>query len=148
MWVKTVNDGYFLDGKVVNGYWSYIGHDDVVTLPKSLDGEELISCYNMFKLSNVKKVICNHDQIKNTELMFSLVNTESLDLSEFNVNKTTNMRGMFMGARIGELVFPAKPDCNSVNLESLFYSANLKTIKDPDMVNNWYENSGNNLLLP
>lgn len=133
MWINTVNEGYFLDGEIVNGYWSYIGHDDVVILPESLDGKKITSCYNMFKLSHVKKVICNHEQIKNTELMFSLANTEALDLSELNINKATNMRGMFMGARIGELILPAKPDSNSANLESLFYSASVKSIVDPDL---------------
>lgn len=99
------------------GYWHYIGNEEVVVIPDTIQGYPVTSYYKMFAKhwdfepeTIPKKIISTNKNITNMAFMFDGFGYEnlyehsnenfnplekSLDLSEFDTSRVTTMQSMF-----------------------------------------------------
>lgn len=109
-------------------YWKYIGDKIEIELPTVIHGEIVTSCQEMFKETNVTKVVFTGDTITNTIDMFSGSKAILIDLSEFNTENVIDMRGMFDSCDAKEINLENLKTGNVTRMLSMFRNVNLDNL--------------------
>ncbi len=103
------------------GYYKYIGTDESVIIPESINGNVLKDYYKMFEENRVvNKVSSNSTKVTDMAFMFYKSEVTDLDLSSLNTSNVTNMLAMFSVSKVTNLDLRSFNTSNVVNMSSMF----------------------------
>lgn len=101
-WIVTNDPDYSYSVSSQNGigYYMYVGNETIVEIPERINGDLITNYHSMFEANQTVEKVISKNNVTSTSYMFYGINTEKLDLSEFNSSSLNNSEGMFMDASI------------------------------------------------
>ncbi len=92
----------------------------IIKIPTVIKGVIITSCENMFRETNLEKVISTNENITNMRYMFASANSEHLDLSDLNTTNVTDMRYMFYDCSVASINLSSFNTTNVTDMKSMF----------------------------
>lgn len=133
VFVPYVQGQYFING--VRGHYRYIGTDEYVEIPDTIQGWKVTSWYKLFSgrqntLKGVKGVKGNSNGVSSMSGMFEGATFDSgLDLRQLDTSNIVNMMSVFSGTTInGELNLSNFDTKNVTNMPWMFYNTKIDFI--------------------
>jgi len=115
-----------------NGYfWRYIGTDDYVSIPNSIQGETLTDYYQMFdddSSTTVKGVALQNPAGTNLARMFIGFPNATLELDYFDTSHATDMSYMFSGSQVITPDLSHFDTSKVTNMEGMFWNSAATTL--------------------
>lgn len=152
-YILAKDDDFEWKEDISGGYWHYVGTDDKVVIPHTIQGKEVTSYKGMFANTYVSGVYSdnlnvtdmshmfasskskmldlanlNTSNVTNMCAMFNDSNAETLDLSSFDTSKVTNMSVMFQASQATELDLSSFNTSNVTDMSWMFFSSPAKTL--------------------
>lgn len=102
-----------------NGSFKYVGSKDTVYIPHTIKGVAVTSYKDMFKGTNVTKVISDNVKVTNMSGMFQGSLADKLDLKSLNASSVTTVEGMFLNVSATTGYAMTEKDTERFNDESI-----------------------------
>lgn len=116
------------EGYPWDGAWHYIGEDEKVIIPHTINGEKVTSYRGMFSETSVNSVYSDNTNVIDMNYMFFKSQATSLDLSSFDTSNVTDMGSMFSCSEATSLDLSNFNTSKVTNMSNMFCGSQAKKL--------------------
>lgn len=127
VWAKD-EDFEWKTSHLCKGFWHYIGTDEKVAIPHTIQGKEVTSYEFMFHSTSVSGVYSDNPNVSNMSCMFYFSEATSLDLTYLDTSNVTDMSFMFNYSQANTLGLSNFNTSNVTNMCYMFSRSPAKTL--------------------
>ena len=133
--------GYTATNEVGTGFYKYIGNEEAVEIPNTINGHKMTSYFEMFSQStedaapSYTKIISNNHNVTDMSRMFFGNQATYLDVSRIDTSNAINMSFMFSESKATILDLSKFNASKVENMSGMFSGSKAKNIIEPDNLN-------------
>lgn len=121
-------NSYMNEGVLTHGHYEYIGDSEYISIPKTIQGNDIKDYFEMFKNSwNVMGVASCNPNITSMEGMFDGADSDkpsyTIELKNFDTSNVTTMYNMFDSTYIYSLDLTAFDTSNVTDMTNFFFQS-------------------------